>query len=126
MIVTCVAAGEKSFNSEVLESQSSAENLRQSMQKYLHNKHQHLVKVSEQLLVKKPYLGHGGSSLAPGATYESSSQHFRSLEDLNSLGQQVSNSHKCRKYNIEAVHVLSITTRSWQVQKKWSYRSALM
>ena len=42
-------AGEESFNTEKLESQNSAENLRQSMQRYLHNKNQHLRKVSEKL-----------------------------------------------------------------------------
>ena len=57
--------------------------------RYLHDKHQHLVKVSEQL-VRKPYLGSNGSNLAPGATYESQANpsgppatQFRSLEDLN-------------------------------------------
>ena len=38
-----------SFNTEVLESQNSAANLRQSMQKYLQSKHDHLKKTSQQL-----------------------------------------------------------------------------
>ena len=42
-------AGEESFNTEKLESQNSAENIRQSMQRYLHNKNQHLRKESEKL-----------------------------------------------------------------------------
>ena len=74
---------EQSFNSEVLESQNSAENLRLSMNRYLHNKHQHLVKVSEQLASRNSghaYFG-GVAHLAPGATYDMS--HFRSLEDIN-------------------------------------------
>ena len=44
---------EDSFNTEKLESQNSAENIRQSMQKYLHNKHEHLRRVSEQLVMNQ-------------------------------------------------------------------------
>jgi hypothetical protein len=40
---------EDSFNTGKLESQNSAENIRQSMQKYLHSKHEHLRRESEQL-----------------------------------------------------------------------------
>lgn len=39
-----------SFNTEVLDSQHSAANLRQSMQKYLQSKHDHLKKTSQQLV----------------------------------------------------------------------------
>ena len=45
---------EESFNTERLESQNSADNLRQSMHRYLANKHQHLKKASEQLLNNRP------------------------------------------------------------------------
>ena len=45
---------EESFNTERLESQNSADNLRQSMHRYLANKHQHLKKASEQLLTNRP------------------------------------------------------------------------
>ena len=45
---------EESFNTERLDSQSSADNLRQSMQRYLATKHQHLKKASEQLLTNRP------------------------------------------------------------------------
>ena len=45
---------EESFNTERLESQNSADNLRQSMQRYLATKHQHLKKASEQLLSNRP------------------------------------------------------------------------
>ena len=45
---------EESFNTERLESQNSADNLRQSMQRYLATKHQHLKKASEQLLTNRP------------------------------------------------------------------------
>lgn len=43
-----------SFNTERLESQNSADNLRQSMQRYLANKHQHLKKASELLVTNRP------------------------------------------------------------------------
>ena len=45
---------EESFNTERLDSQNSADNLRQSMQRYLATKHQHLKKASEQLLTNRP------------------------------------------------------------------------
>lgn len=43
-----------SFNTERLESQNSADNLRQSMQRYLASKHQHLKQASENLLNNRP------------------------------------------------------------------------
>ena len=46
------SSADDSFNTERLEDQNSAENLRQSMQKYLHSKQSHLMKVSEQLAMK--------------------------------------------------------------------------
>jgi hypothetical protein len=42
------SSGDDSFNTERLDEQNSAENIRQSMQKYLQSKHQRLKKVSEQ------------------------------------------------------------------------------
>ncbi len=47
---------DESFNTEVLDSQHSAANLRQSMQKYLHSKQEHLKKSSQQLLDNRPNL----------------------------------------------------------------------
>ena len=47
-----LADHEESFNTERLESQNSADNLRQSMQRYLATKHQHLKMASEKLLAK--------------------------------------------------------------------------
>jgi len=48
--------GDESFNTEVLDSQHSADNLRQSMQKYLQSKQEHLKKSSQQLLDNRPNL----------------------------------------------------------------------
>ena len=45
---------DESFNTERLENQNSADNLRQSMQRYLATKHQHLKMASEQLLNNRP------------------------------------------------------------------------
>ena len=45
---------EESFNTERLDSQNSADNLRQSMQRYLATKHQHLKMASEKLLTNRP------------------------------------------------------------------------
>ena len=45
---------DESFNSERLDNQNSADNLRQSMQRYLATKHQHLKMASEQLLNNRP------------------------------------------------------------------------
>ncbi len=47
------AAANDSFNTERLDSQNSADNLRQSMQRYLANKHQHLKRASEQLVTNR-------------------------------------------------------------------------
>jgi len=44
---------DESFNSELLDSQHSAENLRQSMQKYFQSKHDHLKKTSQQFIGTK-------------------------------------------------------------------------
>ena len=46
--------GDDSFNTEVLDSQHSAANLRQSMQKYLQSKQEHLKKSSQQLIENRP------------------------------------------------------------------------
>ena len=43
-----------SFNTERLDCQNSADNLRQSMQRYLASKHEHLKKASEQLVFNRP------------------------------------------------------------------------
>lgn len=46
--------GDDSFNTELLDSQHSAANLRQSMQKYLQSKQEHLKKSSQQLIENRP------------------------------------------------------------------------
>ena len=46
---TTASSGDDSFNTERLDEQNSAENIRSSMQKYLQSKQQHLRKASEQL-----------------------------------------------------------------------------
>ena len=69
--------GEESFNTEKLESQFSAENIRQSMQKYLHSKHEHLRKESEQL-----------------ASTTQCSDNMNSLGPSESLQREDKNTHK--------------------------------
>lgn len=74
------SSGDDSFNTERLDEQSSADNIRQSMQRYLHSKQQHLKKVSEQL--------HQSNSAAIGpaskyyvSDYPPSSPSIQSFED---------------------------------------------
>lgn len=91
---------EDSFNTDRLDSQNSADNLRQSMQKYLASKHQHLKRVSQQLVANRPtefrqslatmsMPGGGGGGLPPyqhppqvDPTAEVSKGAARSLENL--------------------------------------------
>ena len=76
------AANDGSFNSERLEDQNSAENLRVSMQKYLKSKDAHLKSVSERL---RRRAASGESSdyeaIGPASMYDGSAA-ARSLEDL--------------------------------------------
>ena len=66
---TSASSGEDTLNasavapSDLLDSQSSAENIRQSMQKYLQSKHQHLKKVSEKLAKNSKTGGAASSSM---------------------------------------------------------------
>ena len=81
------SSADDSFNTERLEDQNSAENLRQSMQKYLHSKQSHLMKVSEQLALKS---GHSSIRNSPSGISEGSSV-FTSSNKVaaNSAAQRV-------------------------------------
>jgi hypothetical protein len=75
---------DESFNSEMLDSQHSAENLRQSMQKYFQSKHEHLKKASQQYMETKQ------ASFPEKSAFNVS---FLSLDDLG----------KFKKYHVQSI-----------------------
>ena len=81
-----------SFNTDRLESLQSAEHIRQSMQKYLADKHEHLKKTSQLLAEKtggKPGPGPGSDAAQqpekPNSVSSRPTSFVRSLEDLRSV-----------------------------------------
>ena len=73
---------DNSFNTEKLESQNSAENIRQSMQKYLHNKHEHLRRVSEQLALNHISESRQNNPSTSGLEWEDKNANFQANPTL--------------------------------------------
>ena len=88
-------SGDDSFNTERLDDQNSAENLRQSMHKYLQSKQSHLKTVSEQLRKQQQAsstrpLDESGAyeAIGPASTYGAGAS--LSMEDLSSSQREPS------------------------------------